>query len=118
MIKTARYKRINKNLDKFKININTFIPNPIDSDYTRGYITRYFVIKSNDPNSTIYEISKESYRDLITNPLLITTSLDWRIVGDDIDIKKSNGESVRLASQKINKLQLYLPNLLQFKKKT
>jgi hypothetical protein len=119
MIKRGRYINLTKGkLDNFNYSINTFIPTPNDSDYKRGYITRYFIQKANDRNSNIFEISKDTYKEFTSNPLLITTSLDWRIVGDDIDIKKSNSESVRLASQKINKLQLYLPNLLQFKKKT
>jgi hypothetical protein len=118
MIKRGRYITLaKKNIENFKFSINTFVPNPTESDYKKGYITRYFVQSANDPQSYIYEISKETYRDLISNQLLIVTSLDWRITGDDIDIKKSNSESVRLALEKINKLQLYLPNLLQFRKK-
>jgi hypothetical protein len=119
MIKAGRYINLTKGkLDNFNYSINTFIPTPNESDYKRGYITRYFVQKANDLNSLIYEVSKDTYKEITSNPLLINTSLDWRITGDDTDIKKSNSESVRLASQKINKLQLYLPNLLQFKKKT
>jgi hypothetical protein len=118
MIKVGRYKALNKNLNEFRFNIQTFVPSPKESDYQRGYITRYFTQRANDPNSNIFEISKDTYRNIVSNPLLISTSLDWKITGDDTDIKKSNSESVRLASQKINKLQLYLPNLLQFKKKT
>jgi hypothetical protein len=43
--------------------------------------------------------------------------LDWRLTGDPIDIKKSNTESLRIASKTIPKISLYLPNLLQFHKK-
>lgn len=117
MIKRGRYITLAKNIDDFKFSIKTFVPNPSESDYKRGYITRYFVQNANDSKSYIYEISKDTYRNITSNQLLVNTSLDWRITGDDVDIKKSNSESVRLASQKINKLQLYLPNLLQFRKK-
>lgn len=119
MIKVGRYINLTKEkIDNFNYSINTFIPTPTESDYKKGYITRYFIQRANDPNSIIYEVSKDTYKEFTSNQLLINTSLDWRIAGDDVDIKKSNSESVRLASQKINKLQLYLPNLLQFKKKT
>lgn len=118
MIKRGRYISLAKNIDDFSFSINTFVPSPNESDYKRGYITRYFVQNANDVNSYIYEISKDTYKNITANQLLINTSLDWRIIGDDQEIKKSNSESIRLASQKINKLQLYLPNLLQFKKKT
>jgi hypothetical protein len=47
----------------------------------------------------------------------LTVSLDWRITGDPIDIKKSNIASLRIASKTIPKISLYLPNLLQFHKK-
>ena len=118
MIKIGRYKKIANNLDKFSSDIISFVPSPSESDYKKGYITRYFIQKANDSNSLIYEVSKDSYPNFISNLLFVNTTLDWRIVGDDTDIKKSNSESVRLASQKMNKLQLYLPNLLQFKKRT
>ena len=118
MIKIGRYRFLKDNLNKFNLDIIAFVPKPRQKDYDKGYITRYFIQKANDSNSLIYEVSKDSYPNFISNLLFVNTTLDWRIVGDDIDIKKSNSESVRLASQKINKLQLYLPNLLQFKKKT
>ena len=113
----GRYKRINKNIREFSSQIQTSIPSPSEKDYKRGYIKRYFVQRANDSNSLIYEVSKDFFSNISSNSLFLNTSLDWRITGDDIDIKKSNSESVRLASQKMNKLQLYLPNLLQFKKK-
>jgi hypothetical protein len=116
MINLGRYITLANNSENFTFSINTFIPRPNEKDYKRGYITRYFVQKSNDSNSYIYEVSKESYKNYLTNAFLLKVSLDWRIVGDDTDIKKSNSESIRLASKTMNKLQLYLPNLLQFKK--
>ena len=118
MIKIGRYKKIANNLDKFSSNIISFVPKPSESDFKKGYITRYFIQKANDSHGLIYEVSKDSYTNFVSNLLFVNVSLDWRITGDDIDIRKSNSESIRLASQKINKLQLYLPNLLQFKKKT
>lgn len=118
MIKRGRYITLaKKNIEDFKFSINTFVPNPTESDYKKGYITRFFIQKANDSQSYIYEVSKDTYKEFVTNNFFVNTSLDWRINGDDVDIKKSNSESVRLASQKINKLQLYLPNLLQFRKK-
>lgn len=118
MIKVGRYFILQKNLKGFDINVRPFIPSPNESDYKRGYITRYFCQKSNDENSVIYEISKKKYQNIKNNSFLTSVSIDWRITGDDTDIKKSNSESIRLVSNKMKKLKLYLPNLLQFKKKT
>ena len=48
------------NIDRYKVlkkdklaeyntkKVPTFVPNPIDIDYKRGYIKRYFIQKSND----------------------------------------------------------------------
>lgn len=117
MIKVGRYLALKKNLNKFNLDIFSFVPSPTESDYKRGYITRYFVQKANDTTSPIYEVSKENYKRYLNNKLLISESLDWRLIGDNDDIKKSNSESIRLSSKKIPKLSLYLPNLLQFRKK-
>lgn len=113
-----RYKDIVNLQSEFnQINITAFIPSPIDEDYKRGYITRYFIQKANDKNAVIYEIRKKTISKFSSNPFYIVTSLDWRIKGEPIDVKKSNSESIRIASQTIPKIQLYLPNLLQFHKK-
>ena len=117
MIKIGRYKNIVSDLSKFKYSIKTFIPTPKEKDYKKGYIIRYFIQKANDSNSTIYEVSKDSYKNFSSNPLFVNTQLDWRISGEDFEIKKSNSESIKLASNKIKKISLYLPNLLQFKKR-
>ena len=98
-------------------NVFAFIPNPTDKDYFKGYIVRYFIQKSNDSNSIIYEVSKTNYTGLLSSPIYINISLDWRLTGDPIEIKKSNTESLRIASKTIPKISLYLPNLLQFHKK-
>lgn len=50
------------------------------ADAKRGYITRYFVKKINDKYS-IVEIDSDQFDKFKTNPLYITTSLNWRIVG-------------------------------------
>ena len=113
-----RYKQIaGSDTDFTKINIVSFIPSPEKEDFKRGYITRYFLIKSNDSNGIIYEIRKKSTSKFSNNPFYLTVSLDWRITGDPIDIKKSNIASLQIASKTIPKISLYLPNLLQFHKK-
>ena len=113
-----RYNKIVKLPKDFnQIKIVPYIPSPVDVDYKRGYIVRYFVQKSNDTNSVIYEIRKKSTSKLSQNSFYKIVSLDWRIMGNPDDVKKSNSASLRIASQTIPKIQLYLPNLLQFHKK-
>lgn len=104
-------------LREFKdIKIKTFSPEPDDSDYGRGYITRYFIQSVNDVHSPVYEVSQFTYNRINDNPFYITQTLNWRITGTKEDIKKSNSTSVKLASVNIPNLKLYLLNYLQFSK--
>ena len=113
-----RYKSISKADTEFKeVSIVAYIPTPTELEYKMGYITRHFVQSANDKNAPIYEIRKKSISKFSNNSLYITTSLDWRIKGPVDEVKKSNSASIRIASQIIPKLSLYLPNLLQFHKK-
>jgi len=93
------------------------LPTLKEIDFKRGYIKRYFIQKSNDINSPIYEISSNDISKYKNTPFYTTVSLDWRLTGTTDEVKKSNSESIRIASQTIRKIQLYLPNLLQFHKK-
>lgn len=113
-----RYNEIvDLNADFNPVKIVPFIPSPKDEDYKRGYITRYFIQKANNTNDVIYEVKKNSISKLTNNTFYSVVSLDWRIIGSKDDIKKSNSESIRIASNIIPKIQLYLPNLLQFHQK-
>ena len=115
----GRYKRLKRESNGLlKIpKVTVSMPSPNESDYKRGYIVRYFAQKANDVNAIIYEISSKEYSKLSSSDLFITLTLDWRIKGEPSEVKKSNSESIRIASQIIPKIQLYLPNLLQFHQK-
>jgi hypothetical protein len=114
----SRYNRLAENISEFKINsIKTFIPTPTEDDYRRGYIERYFIQKANDENSYIYEVNKKFYSDIKSNPFYINTTVKWKIVGNDEEIKDANFKSIKLASNIIKSISLYLPNYLQFRKK-
>jgi len=122
-----RYSQIVKQTPR-DIKILTFIPSPSDIDYRRGFIKRYFVQKTNDKGSPIYEISKRDINKYKTNPLYTSVDLRWRIKGpketqyddegnvSDKAVSESNRVAIRLVADKIPNLKLYLPNLLQFYK--
>jgi len=113
-----RYKEISSKLQDFRdIGVNARIPTITKLQYQRGYIERSFVQKSNDTSSHIFEVSNDELTKYSTNPFYISVTLDWRLTGDPIEIKKSNTASLRIASEVIPKISLYLPNLLQFYKK-
>jgi hypothetical protein len=113
-----RYKDIlSTSSDYDLIKVTPILPNPKDVDYSRGYIRRYFIQKVNDTASPIYEIAANKASSYKNGFYYVLTSLDWRISGEVEDVKKSNRESIRIASEDIRRIQLYLPNLLQFHKK-
>jgi len=113
-----RYKDIANLSNQFnQIKIVPYIPKVTDIDYQRGYIERFFVQKANDKDAVIYEIRKKSTNKLSQSSFYTITSLDWRIRGEVTEVKKSNSASIRIASQTIPKISLYLPNLLQFHQK-
>lgn len=118
-INVARYNRIKqRDLSQFnELEIKTFVPNPTESDYKRGYIKRYFGQKVNDTNSTIYELSEFTYNSISNNPFYLTISLDWRIVGERNSVKETNFKSVKFAGKTMKNLIKTLPNYLQFIKR-
>ena len=124
-----RYKQISKNFDRVTTRVETYIPNPNDKDYIRGYITRYFIQSSNDTSSPIYEVSSQKYVSYTRSSNFRGVIVRWRISGSiepiydnvgnitDKGVKQSNSVAISLAYDKIPNLKLYLPNLLQFYKR-
>lgn len=114
---TDRYRDLSKVPNTyFNTKVVAHIPTPTENEYIRGYLIRYFIQKLNDTTSPIYEVKTQSVNKFSANPFYVTVSLDWRLTGTREEIKLSNSESVRIASEIIPKLKLYLPNLLQFYK--
>ena len=126
----------NKKYSNLKINslftlnsdINTHFPTLTDSDYTRGWITRYFIQKTNDKGATIYEVNYSEYSRILSNSLYTGILVRWRISGPiatqydssgnvlDKGVRESNRIAISLVADKIPNLKFYLPNLLQFHK--
>jgi hypothetical protein len=113
----ARYKTIVKLPSEYNFKkINTYIPVIQEYDYKLGYVSRYFVQKTNDVNSTIYEVDSKTFSNLNNNSFYTTITLNWRLVGTQEQIKESNFKSVKLASTNMKAILTYLPNYLQFYK--
>jgi hypothetical protein len=118
MLDINRYTTINKpDLVYEGVKIKTYTPIVTETDYKRGYVTRYFIQKANDSESTIYEVDNIGFSTAIDNPFYRLVNINWRLIGTDEHIKNSNSKAIRLVTSEIPKLQLYLPNLLQFKQK-
>jgi hypothetical protein len=121
MINIRKYKRLtieqNELIGLYPDTIKTHIPSPDENDFKKGYITRYFAQKANDESSYVFEIDKDEYGNLVTNPFFLTVKLNWRLNGSIEQIKDSNSKSVMLASNTLKSIYLYLPNKLQFYKR-
>lgn len=124
------YKDIAKNLEIFEIKYpETLVPMPKDSDYDIGFIRRYFIRKTNDPNGHVFEIDDKTYSKYTKSPFWITENVKWRIKGplevtynkrgdiDDKGVRNSNAVALSRAAQTMKNIGLYLPNLLQFYRK-
>lgn len=113
-----RYNKLNKLDKKFNVSsIITHIPSVEDSDYKRGYINRYFVQKSNDSNSKIYEIDSKSFAKFKENPFFVTADVLWVISGDELEVRDKNKKSILFSMGNMKALPKYLVNLSQFRKK-
>jgi len=122
-----RYNEIIKNPIKDK-EIKAYLPKPTEKDYTRGYIRRYFLQKTNDKGSPIFELSQSKKGQFLSNPLYTVVDVKWRIRGPrevvysdngtirDKSVPGSNMTAIKLVAHLIPNLKLYLPNLLQFYK--
>lgn len=118
MIDINRFKKVgNPDLKFDTVKIKTHVPAPVAVDYKKGYIPRYFIQKANDTESQIYEVDFIGFSKVIDNPFFAQATLNWRLKGSDDEIKNSNYKAIKLVLPKIPKLNLYLPNLLQFKEK-
>ena len=124
-----RYRQVVKGGYKFKEpKFKTSVPKPTESDYSAGFIYRYFAQKTNDIKSPIFEVDLKNFSKLNSNPYYIVTSIKWRISGNlepiydnfgNIKYKSvadSNRLSIMSVQNDIKNLKLYLQNLLQFHK--
>ena len=84
MIDIKRFRKIaNPDLEFDAVKIKTHVVAPIEIDYKKGYITRYFIQKANDVESQIYEVDFIGFSKVIDNPFFAQTNLNWRIKGTD-----------------------------------
>lgn len=109
------YKDVAKNLKQFKIKPPTaFLPKPTEADYANGFIRRYFVRKSNDKNSFVYEVSKDTFDEYSRIVWWKTTSIKWKLIGTPDEIRESNTNAIGFVASDFPSISLYIPNLTQF----
>ena len=116
---------------KPNINVRYEIPNASSTiitkmDINNGYVTRYFMIRINDPK--ILEVNQTTYQKWFANAIdkkmYIAVQLQWFITGniDDSTIRgvfipgviSKNKSAVNIASNTIPDITLILTNLTQY----
>ena len=85
----------------------TYYPQPLESDYTKGDIIRYFIKKINS-KGFVTEISPQEYNDFVNGTVrydvsfYLVTQIFWKITGD-LNTKRYSQYDIRLGIIDVNK---------------
>jgi hypothetical protein len=109
-----RYNAISKKKTYKQPPIQLYEPVVIEKDYKIGFIYRYFIRKRNEPNGIIYEINSDTQRKYKNDALFITTSIRWKINGEQWEAETANKKSINLGKLDISNLDTYVKNLSLF----
>lgn len=88
----------------------SYFPKPIESDYTKGYLNRYFVKRVND-SGYVTEISPEEYAKILNGTVTydvsfyLTAQLVWKLIGPLNTVRLSQYD-IRSGIIDINKNQV------------
>jgi hypothetical protein len=97
-----------------------YYPIPSVQDYNQGYVTRYFLRKSNNRYDNIIEIDK-AQANLVGSSidpfLYLKIELPWKLTGIESDVESANRKIVRKYNEEMPGLQDYLRNYLELYKK-
>jgi hypothetical protein len=123
------YSDLVKNKTFYSLDIpKTIVPSPKPEDYESSFIERYFIQRVNDTYGFVYEIDKNEYNTIKSNPYWLTEIINWRIAGPlnevygdnglliDKGVINSNKATLAAASKKLKNIGLYITNVLQFHK--
>lgn len=123
------YSDLVKNKTFYSLDIpKTIVPSPTPADYESSFIERYFIQRVNDTYGFVYEINKNEYNTIKSNPYWLTQIVNWRISGPlnevysdgglliDKGVINSNKANIADASKKLKNIGLHLTNVLQFHK--
>lgn len=114
------YDSLNENTIKDYIVPQQYYPQPSNDEYLQGYVTRYFIRKTNNVGDNIIEIDKSQFNSIgsqIDPALYLKTSLPWKLTGNEEDVRLSNFKIVRKYNEELPGLQKYLRNYLELYKK-
>ena len=85
-------------------------PSPAKSDYKKGFFTRYFVQKSSDNTSTIFEVESKTIGKL-KKGYYTSILLKWKLTGPIADRFNRNGNKVQSGVSSTNKTEIKKMNI-------
>jgi hypothetical protein len=96
---------------------------PTDSDYTKGFFTRYVIKRVNSGLETIKEVSLQEYTNALLNPLYAAKSFVWKLKGPLYTTKEgvpgivnTNQKTLDQLEKSIPEVRKYFTNLAQYAK--
>jgi hypothetical protein len=96
---------------------------PTNSDYTKGFFTRYVIKRVNSGLETIKEVSLQEYTSALLNPLYAAKSFVWKLKGPLYTTKEgvpgivnTNQKTLDQLEKSIPEVRKYFTNLAQYAK--
>lgn len=120
----ALFNKYNKNSETLHKKYTTPIaskPQPTEDDYTKGYYTRYYMVRIND-NEQIFEINKKTYLSHLNNEgtfdekLYNVGSIDWALKSNDRSVLEINFVTLEDESQFAPNISIAFPILNEFER--
>ncbi len=103
------YNSLNK---QQKLKIESESANPTESNYSSGYIERFFARKTNEKQSPIFEIKKEVDG---TSPLYDYVSVKWKLTGNKQEVLEFNNKQIEEASKTLPSIKKFLTPLQYYR---
>jgi hypothetical protein len=102
---------------------NFYYSEPTDTDYEKGFFTRYVIKRVNSGLETIKEVSLQEYTNALLNPLYAAKSFVWKLKGPLYTTKEgvpgivnTNQKTLDQLEKSIPEVRKYFTNLAQYAK--
>jgi hypothetical protein len=111
------------NTSSKKDSYNFYYSEPTDTDYEKGFFTRYVIKRVNGGLDNILEVSESEFNRASKDPLYNTKSFVWKLTGplyttpEGIPgIANENQKTLDEVEKTINEVKKYFTNLAQYAK--
>lgn len=95
-------------------NYNFHYAMPDDSDYEKGFFTRYVIKRVNSGLETIREVSVEEYNRASSNPLYLAKSFTWKLKGPLYTTKEGVPGIATVNQKTLDDLEKFIPEVKKY----